>query len=195
MSSYQRIYWYSKVAEKQGGEFCKGCGISVNSNWKNKKIKMLVIDKINNNGNHSITDNTVSDFQLLCTGCNRIKNPSKKPEDLEQTQSEKTNRRAEKPLMEWVMAMLRSGKTVTWKYIVSEGSYKFDISPETIQRRYYKKYFAPECESSPFAMHTDLLGETTVYLKNMDNPKVNLDIDPITPTPLINDELGWIGNE
>lgn len=189
MSKYQRLYWYSRIAEKQGGEYCKACGISKDSNWKNKSITSLVVDKVSNDGNHNITDNIVSDFQLLCIGCNRIKNPSKIPEELEQTESERTNRRAEKPLMEWLMDMLRRGESVSWKYFVSEGSYKFDISPETIEKRYAKKYFSSYAKSSPFGLHTDDLNHTTIILKNFDNPKTNLDMTPPHPHPFNHDKL------
>ena len=94
MSSYQRNYWFPKVAEHQGGEYCAGCGISKDSNWPNKTFTGLRIDKINNDGNHTIGDNTVKDFKLLCISCNRIKNPVQIPKDQETTQSEATNNRA-----------------------------------------------------------------------------------------------------
>lgn len=176
-SAYQRYYWFPKVAEDQHGEYCRGCGISKDSNWKGHKFTGLRLDKINNDGNHTICDNSSKDFQLLCISCNRIKNPNiPLEENREMTESEKTNRRAEKPLMDWLYEKLDSGETVTWKFFVSEGSFKFDISPETIERRYYKKYFiAP---SAPFELSFDQgINETIVILKNKDNPKVNLDID------------------
>jgi len=183
-SYYQRNYWFEKIANKQHGEFCLGCGISKDSNWKNKKFTGLVLDKINNNGNHTIADNTVNDFQLLCISCNHIKNPIKDPNtDLEMTQSEKTNKRAEKPLMEWLMSLLRSGKIIKWSWFVAEGSFKFDISPETIERRYLKKYF--QSDSSPFEFDLDTWQQTIIILKNRDNPKTQLDINPHTPTPSI----------
>lgn len=183
MSSYQRNYWYSKVAEKQHGEYCLGCGISKDSKWKNKTFTGLRVDKINNDGNHTISDNSVNDFQLLCISCNRIKNPIHEPNtDLEMTQSERTNKRAEKPLMEWLYSMLKEGKSIKWSWFVAEGSFKFDISPETIERRYMKKYF--QSDSSPFEFDLDHWDQTIIILKNLDNPKINLDIDTHTPTPL-----------
>lgn len=169
---YQHNHWYPLVANYQHGEYCRGCGKS--HTWKN--FTGLVLDKINNDGNHTIKDNLVTDFQLLCKSCNKIKNPSRRPVDLEQTQSEHTNQRAEKPLFEWLMHMLNEGKEVKYSYFVSEGSFRFDISPETIERRYYKKYLSPEAESSPFGLWTNHFDVTFIILKYRDNPKVNLDI-------------------
>lgn len=179
-SKYQNNYWYEKVANNQYGEFCKGCGISNSSNWNNKIFTGLVLDKINNDGNHTIKDNLVSDFQLLCRSCNNIKNPAIKPEDREMTQSENTNQRAEKPLFEWLMGLIRQGKIIKWSWFVAEGSFKFDISPETIERRYYKKYFLSD--SSPFGLTTDDRDQTIIILKNRES-KIPLDIDTATPTP------------
>lgn len=175
-SHYQNNYWYPKVANDQYGEYCRGCGISADSGSFTSKFSGLVLDKINNDGDHTIKNNTVSDFQLLCYSCNRIKNPSKKPFNGELTKSEQTNLRAEKPLFEWLMSMLNEGKEVKYSYFVAEGSYKFDISPETIERRYYKKYLSPDAESSPFGLFTTHLNVSYIILKYRDNPKVNLDI-------------------
>lgn len=189
-SKYQNNYWFPKVAEAQHGEYCRGCGLSHESkgfcdrNGEPRKI-ILVLDKINNDGNHTIKDNVISDFQILCMSCNKVKNPSKKPEELELTQSEKTNKRAEKPLFEWLMGLLREGKEIKWSWFVAEGSFKFDISPETIERRYYKKYFLSD--SSPFGLWDNHFDQTYVILKNMDIPKTTLDINPHTPTPSLRD--------
>ena len=60
MSSYQRKYWYPKVAEHQHGEYCNGCEISKDSNWKNHPFTELRVDKINNDWNYAIDDNNVS---------------------------------------------------------------------------------------------------------------------------------------
>ena len=193
MSQYQRKFWFSKVAELQHGEFCKGCGFSKHSNWTNREFTGLIIDKINNDGNHNICDNEPEDFQLLCKSCNAIKNPpQKRGQVLDMTQSEQTNKRAEKPLMDWLFQKLEKGDTVTWPYFVSEGSYKFDISPETIERRYFKKYF--EAPSAPFDLIHDIeLKKDVIILKKKDKPKTVLDItpvvldDPPTPTPSIPD--------
>ena len=183
MSKYQRDYWYPKVAKQQGGEYCCGCGISPTSNWTEHPFSGLVVDKINNNGNHTICDNKTQDFQLLCRTCNNTKNPTgSKTIIREMTESESTNRRAEKPLMEWLYDMVQKGEQVTWKYFMAEGSYKFDISPETIDRRYYKKYF--EAPSAPFELKYDQqLGESVIVFKEREERKqVALDETP-TPTP------------
>ena len=178
-SKYQNNYWYPKVAEYQHGEYCKGCGISFDSkNFKdrhcNPRIVELRLDKINNDNNHTIKDNIISDFQLLCISCNRIKNPSKQPKDLELTASEQTNRRAEKPLFEWLMSLLRAGNEVKYSYFVSEGSFKFDISPETIERRYFKKYLSADAVSSPFGLWSNNFDVTYIILKHMDNPNIKV---------------------
>lgn len=190
-SSYQKNYWFPKVAELQGGEYCKGCGISKDSiGFKTKsqggeivkrEFTGLRLDKINNDGNHTIGDNKVSDFQLLCISCNRIKNPVSIPKELETTQSEATNNRAEKPLMNWLKQILDEGQTVKYTWFVAEGSFKFDISPETIERRYSKKYF--QSDSSPFTLDLNNWDETIIVLRNRDKPKINLDIKTQTPTP------------
>lgn len=185
-SSYQRNYWFPKVAENQGGEYCAGCGISKDSNWINKDFTGLRLDKINNDGNHTISDNTVKDFQLLCISCNRIKNPVAIPKDMETTQSEATNNRAEKPLMNWLKQILDEGQTVKYSWFVAEGSFKFDISPETIERRYSKKYF--QSDSSPFTLDLDQWDQTIIVLRKRDKPKTNLDIKTPTPTPSMLEE-------
>lgn len=186
-SAYQNNYWYQRVANKQHGEYCCGCGISHDSvgfSRHNESVpkRLLILDKINNDGNHTIKDNTVDDFQLLCYSCNKIKNPSKKPFDGEMTQSERTNVRAEKPLIEWALIQVKERKTFTWDSLVSEGSLEFDVSPETIERRYYKKYFKPECVKSPLALAMNEREKTIVVLRARES-KVNLDIDTRTPTP------------
>ncbi len=187
-SKYQNNYWYPKVANRQHGEYCAGCGISHDSknfvdSEGNLRIVNLVLDKINNDGNHTIKDNVVSDFQLLCISCNRMKNPSRKPDDSVQTQSEKTNQRAEKPLIEWALIQVKERKSFTWASLISEGSLEFDISPETIERRYYKKYFAPECIKSPLSLAVNEREQTIVVLRARES-KSNLDIDTHTP-PLV----------
>lgn len=158
MNSYQRKYWYPRVASSQLGEYCRGCGISKDSDWKGHPFTGLRIDKVNNDGNHTIVDNSVEDFQLLCISCNSTKNCYRnRPDDefdLRMTASEKKNRHAEKPLMEWLFKMLLKGDEVTWKYFVSEGSFKFDISKTTINDRYYTKYF--ESSSGPFELYYDV---------------------------------------
>lgn len=176
MSSYQRKYWFPRVAELQHGEYCKGCG----------KTSNLVVDKINNDGNHNITDNKVKDFQLLCRHCNLIKNPvGFELDNRDKTQSEYTNRRAEKPLMEWLFKLLKEdSKEISWNYFVSEGSFTFDISPETIERRYYKKYF--QAPSAPFELYNGVNDKSYIRFKIH---KTQIDIDPQTPTPLLNDKM------
>lgn len=181
-SKYQNNFWFPKVAEAQKGEYCAGCGIAEDHTWKDKEFTGLVLDKINNDGNHTIKDNTVKDFQLLCISCNKVKNPSKAPDSLIKTQSEKTNQRVEKPLFDWLMHLLRDGKRVKWSWFIANGSHDFDISPDTIEKRYYKKYLSPELENSPFVLWVDPNDEITyIILKNKDNPKTTLDTH--TPTP------------
>lgn len=182
MSKYQRDYWYPKVAEYQNGEYCRGCGINKDSEWKDHLFSGLVVDKINNDGNHNICDNSVKDFQLLCRTCNNIKNPiGSKIVEREMTESEHTNRRAEKPLMEWLYDMIRKGEQVTWKYFVAEGSYKFDISPESIERRYYKKYF--EAPSAPFELiHDQEKMEDMIVFKEREHFRSRTRLDTQTPT-------------
>lgn len=151
MSKYQHNYWYPKIAEKQHGEYCVGCGISPDSNWKDRKFTGLRIDKINNDGNHTIVDNTVNDFQLMCASCNLTKNHPRRPVDnseLQMTASEKKNHAVEKPLMDWLFQRIQNGERTSFKFFVAEGSYLFDISPKTIKERYYIKYF--EAPSAPF---------------------------------------------
>lgn len=196
-SSYQRNYWLPQVAELYGGEYCRGCGISKDSkNFVTKtsdgKIVQrevrLRLDKINNDGNHNITDNVVTDFQIMCVSCNRIKNPSKRPVDdneLQMTASERKNRHAEKPLMEWLFLKIREGHEISWKWFVAEGSYRFDVSPKTINERYFVKYF--EAESAPFEIYHDIdKGLDMIKFKDSFERqlqvKPNLDIVGDTPT-------------
>lgn len=185
-SQYQKYYWYPRVAEDQHGEYCRGCGFSPDSKWwvmgndgvlRQRKFTGLVLDKINNNGNHNICDNKSTDFQLLCKSCNHIKNPKgSKHVQRDMTESEATNRRAEKPLMEWLFERIQNREETSWSWFVAEGSFRFNISPETIDRRYYKKYF--EAESAPFELYHDqkkgidmIRFKEHVYMRN------DLDID------------------
>ncbi len=187
-SKYQRYYWLPRVAELQHGEYCKGCGFSKDSKWfiRNRttgKLELRLftgirLDKINNDGNHTVTDNEAKDFQILCISCNRIKNPSIQPQDessLHLTGSERKNRSAEKPLHEWLFRDIKAGKEITYAYFVSEGSFQFDVSPYTIETRYYKKYF--KAPSAPFETWLDLTkgidGTTMIRFKEAFELKQN----------------------
>lgn len=181
MNKHQRNYWYPLVMANQHGEYCKGCGISPSSDWSNRTIKTLDIDRIDNSGIHSISESKVDDFQLLCRSCNTAKNPPHKKPEREQTQSEFTNGRVEKPFIEWVIQKLREEDDITWKYVVSEGSFLFDISPETIERRYYKKYFSPDARSSPIGLDMNEREETIVVLKSREEPRQKLNVNGVRP--------------
>lgn len=193
MSSYQRHHWYPLVAEDQHGEYCRACGISKNSNWKDHPFTGLRVDKINNDGNHNICDNTSTDFQLLCISCNLIKNHPSRPvneSDLQMTQSERKNLQAEKPLMEWLFSRIQKGSKTGYKWFVAEGSYLFDVSPKTIDERYFKKYF--EAESAPFELYYDeQVGKDFIRFKESwmlkNKHVVNLDIVGKTPTPSLHE--------
>lgn len=86
MNEVQRSKWYPHIFEKQGGEYCNGCGVEpikfrIQAPYPINMIciKMfytmkLFIDHIDNNPHH----NYISNFQFLCASCNRIKNPTEK---------------------------------------------------------------------------------------------------------------------
>jgi hypothetical protein len=84
------------------------------------------------------------------------------------------------------MIQVKTRSVFTWRSLISEGSLEFDISPETIERRYYTKYFAPECVKSPLALAVGDNEKDIVVLRGRES-KVNLDIDTHTPPPLLRD--------
>ena len=66
LNKRQRDFLYPQIVKKQGGEYCKGCGKSIDKIQEN----LLMIDHIDNNNSNNILDN----LQLLCRACNIIKN-------------------------------------------------------------------------------------------------------------------------
>lgn len=95
MSTYQRDNKYPSVAAREIllryfdkyprvcniGEYCRGCGQEIRKNkgtinkQTGEEYPQAEIDHINNNN----SNNKLTNLQLLCRSCNRIKNPSKTP--------------------------------------------------------------------------------------------------------------------
>lgn len=156
-SKHQKDYWWPKVVKIQHGEYCRGCGSTEN----------LVLDKINNDGNHNICDNEPKDFQILCKSCNGIKNPrgEESPRDLDMTQSEKKNQSAEKPMMDNLKMRLEKGEVIEWDQWVCDAAFEFDVQADpTIEKRYYKKYF--KSKKGPFELYSGQFDRLYIRLKD-----------------------------
>jgi len=82
MNGRERGKWYPEVVKKQNGEYCVGCRIGLicrrlKEGEKPFVTNILFIDHIDNNPKNNILEN----MQLLCSACNKIKNPSQKESD------------------------------------------------------------------------------------------------------------------
>ena len=201
-SRKKREYWYPKIEKKQRtrptykpnlktknfsiaiiipegpGEYCNYCGAIAATLEKKGLDPMMMISHDDNNR----YNNTLPNLFFTCRGCNRRKDPHTPIHERRQiSQSEATNKRAEKPWADWIFQMLQEGKTVEWGYAVSEGAFKFDVSVDTIEKRWYRKYF--ESESGPFELtHDQDLGKDIVILKDFADGRT---IENVSPTPPI----------
>ena len=210
LNKEQRDYWYPKIEKKQvtlptikrvykkspflkrilfseepipegSGEFCWYCGALPKTLEKNGLDPIMMISHDDNNKYNT----TLPNLFFTCRGCNRRKDPHPpNPQKMQMSQSEATNKRAEKPWVDWLYNQVRTGKSITWIYAVSEGAFKFDISTDTIEKRYYRKYF--EAPSGPFELIRDNdLGQDIVVLKDIDVERANETVSnphPITST-------------
>lgn len=184
MNKREHDFWYPKIDKKQStidgdsGRYCNYCGAIPETLWKHNLDPIMLIDHIDNNR----WNRTIENFQFLCRGCNRRKNPHMSPEKRQMSQSEFTNKRVEKKWAEWVYEKVNSGETISWNYVVEEGAFKFDISTDTIEKRYYRKYF--KAPSGPFDLtqNPNNLDESIVILKKLDKvadaPATNLSDTP-----------------
>ena len=180
-SKHQLDYWNAALTKKYGLIFCACCGFSEDNahQFKTKdkhsrKFTGLIVDKINNDGNHNIIDNVVEDFQHLCHSCNTWKNPrgKQKPEKLKMTLSEKKNKNAEKPMMEDLKLRLEAGEIIEWDQWVCDAAFEYDVSVEpTIKERYYAKYF--KSRKGPFALYTGNFDKEYIGLKGSIPPSNN----------------------
>lgn len=132
MGSHTRIRLYPEIIQKQGGEFCVGCGLTP----EQTNEKKLLINHVDNNNSNNMIEN----LQFLCRTCNRIKNPSRtyKPAAIK-TQGEITNLRVEENWRAWVMDKVLKNSGYFVDEIIYSGAELFACSPETISRRYLPK--------------------------------------------------------
>lgn len=162
-SSHQLNYWFKEILKTQKIRYCVGC-------HRLEPEVFLILDRIDGTNNHNILGNTVHDFQILCVGCNRIKNPHiKKPTTETMTNSEITNHRAEKPMMRSLLIRLKKGEIINYRQWVADSSKDFDCSVKTIRDGYYEKYFI--AIHGPFELYSDHFDNSLIRLKK--------DYDPI----------------
>ncbi len=131
MGSYTRIRLYPEIIQKQGGEFCAGCGITP----EQTNEKKLLINHIDNNN----LNNMIKNLQFLCRACNRIKNPNRTGKPAANKTSEITNLRVEENWRAWVMDKVLKNSGYFVDEIIYSGAELFSCSPETIRRRYLPK--------------------------------------------------------
>jgi len=146
MNSNQRAFWFSQVERKQRisatidheeiGEYCNWCGLEPYQLEKLGRDGLLCIDHIDNNNSNNVIEN----MQFLCKSCNRMKNPIKSVlvNHVAKTQSEITNEK-EELWRDWVMEKVRGTGRVLIEDVIYAGAELFGVSPETIERRWYKK--------------------------------------------------------
>lgn len=157
MNSKDRQYWYPLIVEKQHGEYCMGCGISrvflpryklkgKFSLLHSKQVRdfltpILYIDHIDNDNSH----NELSNFQLLCPSCNKIKNPTLKVELPYRpfTPEMAKNTKFEKKWRKWINDVVIEKGGLPIEEAIDGGAEKFGLSPETT-RKYVKKIISDE---------------------------------------------------
>lgn len=135
LNKRQHDYWADQITSKQGGYFCYWCGVRPLTLQKHGKDPNLLIDHEDNNQNHNVLEN----LWWICRGCNRRKNPHKQHEPKRVlTQSESTNKK-EKPWRSWVMEFVMDEGSFTTDEATYSGAEVFDVSPDTIDRRWLPK--------------------------------------------------------
>lgn len=148
LSKRQRDRLYNKVAFKELylhqthginiGEYCRACGIQVQKDKEGPHEQGLV-DCMNNSGDHRDLEN----LQLLCRGCNHIKNPrgpSNRGDSSTMTWSEAKNKITERKFGGWVLSVIGGSATGQYDFddLVVEGAVICDNS-EIPNRRHLKK--------------------------------------------------------
>lgn len=159
MNSAQRQFWFPQIDRKQRideliipvlkttlfemsvyypstGEYCNWCGLTPRQLRNTGRDPVMCIDHIDNNNSH----NEITNLQFLCKSCNRIKNPIKSVLQgrVVKTQSEITNEK-ESDWREWVMQKVLDHSSIDIDDCINAGAELFGVSPETIERRWYKK--------------------------------------------------------
>ena len=159
MNKRQRDFWYPQIAKKQGGEYCVGCGKSI----KDTTEKLLLIDHIDNNNSNNILTN----MQLLCRSCNRIKNPEKNEHFIRPMTPEMIkNKKGEPKFRNWLFTKVSRDRFITWDEAVNAGAEYTRMSREAI-RGYLLKVTSSEgiydCEME------DEQGNQIVYFRGEDS--------------------------
>lgn len=112
---------------------CRCCTKTIYRNVEPKAI----VEHIDNNSEN----NHFSNHQIYCRSCNIRKNPKQHKPKKVTTQSEKTNQRAEPAWRNWILnhAATSGEDGYSVNDAIFAGAELFDISPETIERRYLPK--------------------------------------------------------
>jgi len=118
-----------QILVTRDGSYCKGCSASASE-------KSLVIDHKDNNS----TNNVLSNLQILCRGCNYLKNP-RRPLDLcvseeeSPDQSELEVSRTREPIFrKFVCHQINEEKSIPEQELINSGSEHSGISPVTAKR-------------------------------------------------------------
>ena len=157
-SRYQRDHWDRELLKVYGIRYCKACSYLPEQQTKEFQANgIIIIDKINNDGNHNITENSVSDFQYLCRSCNTAKNPrgstaKAKRRRGKMSEALRKNKNAELPMMEELMDMIYKGVKVELEVWIRNAAYDYDVTPETIRENYLEKWIYSE--NGPFMIST-----------------------------------------
>jgi len=141
---------------KRDGEYCKMCG---KLPWEGQ----LVIDHIDNDN----SNNSLNNLQILCRGCNYVKNPRKGPLDMCVSSNTKDslviNRSKEPKFREYVYMELDAKGVLVYDDIINSGAEIIEVSPETT-KRYIRKMCSKQGKLEIFM---DWDGASLVYSKRV----------------------------
>ena len=171
ISSVQRRKFYPECVEKQGGEYCKKCGLTPDElrKWGRSEPVLLLDHKDNNNKN-----NEPENHQLLCRSCNRIKNPHK-PTILERSMTPEMsiNKKSEPYFRNWLLGKIMEKGHVGYNDAVDSGAEECEVSIVTI-KRYLRK-----CLSSAGMYELGWFQSGTVHIYAKGGAPTYDNIDPI----------------
>lgn len=144
MNKETRDKLYPKIKSRQMGEYCVSCkrdAFILESLGKNSQ---LVIDHIDNNNENNSLDN----LQLLCRGCNTLKNHWRHMpniEDLPDSPTFKKSKQNEFRFRQYVMGRLQepdSNYSVHLDSLIADGAEFCKCSPQAI-KNYLLKMTSP----------------------------------------------------
>lgn len=144
MNKQTRDKLYPEVKERQKGEYCISCKRDPFILVSMGKNPQLVIDHIDNNNENNILEN----LQLLCRGCNTLKNHWRHMpfiEDLEDSPTYKKSKQNEFRFRQYTMGRIQEPEAngyVHWDSLIADGAEHGQCSEQAI-RNYLDKMTAP----------------------------------------------------